>query len=407
MKCRHCKNNLHIKFLDLGNAPPSNSYLKKEDLKKPEITYPLRIMVCENCWLVQTEDYADAEELFNNDYAYFSSTSSSWLNHAYNYCETISQKLKLSKDSFVVELASNDGYLLRNFVKLGIPCLGIEPTKKTAQVSRDLGVDVKEIFFSKNVALKLVAEGRKADLIIGNNVYAHVPDINDFTEGVAELLKLNGVVTFEFPHLMELINNNQFDTVYHEHFSYLSLISVKSIFSKFGLKIFDVEQLVTHGGSLRVYGCLKNASFKISDNVEKIIKDEIEMGLTNRNIYESFQLKADKIKDTFIQFLLNAKYDKKVVAGYGAAAKGNTLINYAGIKRDMINFVCDAADSKIGKYLPGSHIPILDPRVLESTHIDYLIIFPWNISDEIIQQNKTLSGSGTKFVTIIPELKFM
>ena len=407
MKCRHCKNNLHIKFLDLGNAPPSNSYLKKEDLKKPEITYPLRIMACENCWLVQTEDYADAEELFNNDYAYFSSTSSSWLNHAYNYCETISQKLKLSKDSFVVELASNDGYLLRNFVKLGIPCLGIEPTKKTAQVSRDLGVDVKEIFFSKNVALKLVAEGRKADLIIGNNVYAHVPDINDFTEGVAELLKLNGVVTFEFPHLMELINNNQFDTVYHEHFSYLSLISVKSIFSKFGLKIFDVEQLVTHGGSLRVYGCLKNASFKISDNVEKIIKDEIEMGLTNRNIYESFQLKADKIKDTFIQFLLNAKYDKKVVAGYGAAAKGNTLINYAGIKRDMINFVCDAADSKIGKYLPGSHIPILDPRVLESTHIDYLIIFPWNISDEIIQQNKTLSGSGTKFVTIIPELKFM
>ena len=407
MKCRHCKNNLHIKFLDLGNAPPSNSYLKKEDLKKPEITYPLRIMVCENCWLVQTEDYADAEELFNNDYAYFSSTSSSWLNHAYNYCETISQKLKLSKDSFVVELASNDGYLLRNFVKLGIPCLGIEPTKKTAQVSRDLGVDVKEIFFSKNVALKLVAEGRKADLIIGNNVYAHVPDINDFTEGVAELLKLNGVVTFEFPHLMELINNNQFDTVYHEHFSYLSLISVKSIFSKFGLKIFDVEQLVTHGGSLRVYGCLKNASFKISDNVEKIIKDEIEMGLTNRNIYESFQLKADKIKDTFIQFLLNAKYDKKVVAGYGAAAKGNTLINYAGIKRDMINFVCDAADSKIGKYLPGSHIPILDPRVLESTHIDYLIIFPWNISDEIMQQNKTLSGSGTKFVTIIPELKFM
>ena len=407
MKCRHCKNNLHVKFLDLGNAPPSNSYLKKEDLKKPEITYPLRIMACENCWLVQTEDYADAEELFNNDYAYFSSTSSSWLNHAYNYCETISQKLKLSKDSFVVELASNDGYLLRNFVKLGIPCLGIEPTKKTAQVSRDLGVDVKEIFFSKNVALKLVAEGRKADLIIGNNVYAHVPDINDFTEGVAELLKLNGVVTFEFPHLMELINNNQFDTVYHEHFSYLSLISVKSIFSKFGLKIFDVEQLVTHGGSLRVYGCLKNASFKISDNVEKIIKDEIEMGLTNRNIYESFQLKADKIKDTFIQFLLNAKYDKKVVAGYGAAAKGNTLINYAGIKRDMINFVCDAAVSKIGKYLPGSHIPILDPKVLKSKHIDYLIIFPWNISCEIIEQNKELSESGTKFVTIIPELKII
>ena len=317
------------------------------------------------------------------------------------------QKLQLSKDSFVVELASNDGYLLKNFVELGVPCLGIEPTKKTAQVSRNLGIDVKEVFFSKNVALQLVAEGKKADLIIGNNVYAHVPDINDFTEGVAVLLKSNGVVTFEFPHLMELINKNQFDTIYHEHFSYLSLISVKSIFSEFGLKIFDVEQLGTHGGSLRVYGCLQNANHKISNNVEKILNDEIEAGLMNKYIYENFQIKANKIKDTFVQFLLNAKYDKKVVAGYGAAAKGNTLMNYAGIKRDMISFVCDAAVSKIGKYLPGSHIPILDPKVLELNHIDYLIIFPWNISDEIIEQNKALSVSGTKFVTIITELKII
>ena len=407
MKCRHCKSNLSLKFLDLANAPPSNSYLKKEDLKKPEMTYPLRIMVCENCWLVQTEDYANAEDLFNDEYAYFSSTSSSWLKHAANFCETISQKLNLSKDSFVVELASNDGYLLRNFVKLGIPCLGIEPTEKTAQVSRDLGVDVKEVFFSKNVALQLVAEGKKADLIIGNNVYAHVPDINDFTEGVAALLKSNGVVTFEFPHLMELINNNQFDTIYHEHFSYLSLISVKTIFSEFGLKIFNVDQLGTHGGSLRVYGCLQNSKHEISDNVEKILNDEIEMGLMDINIYEKFQSKADTIKNTFVQFLLNAKHENKVVAGYGAAAKGNTLINYAGIKRDMINFVCDAAISKIGKYLPGSHIPILDPKVLKSKHVDYLIIFPWNISCEIIEQNKELSESGTKFVTIIPELKII
>ena len=324
-----------------------------------------------------------------------------------SFCETISQKLNLSKDSFVVELASNDGYLLRNFVKLGIPCLGIEPTEKTAQVSRDLGVDVKEVFFSKNVALQLVAEGKKADLIIGNNVYAHVPDINDFTEGVAALLKSNGVVTFEFPHLMELINNNQFDTIYHEHFSYLSLISVKTIFSEFGLKIFNVDQLGTHGGSLRVYGCLQNSKHEISDNVEKILNDEIEMGLMDINIYEKFQSKADTIKNTFVQFLLNAKHENKVVAGYGAAAKGNTLINYAGIKRDMINFVCDAAVSKIGKYLPGSHIPILDPKVLKSKHVDYLIIFPWNISCEIIEQNKELSESGTKFVTIIPELKII
>ena len=407
MRCRHCKNNLNIKFLDLANAPPSNSYLKKEDLRKPEITYPLRIMVCEKCWLVQTEDYANAEELFNDEYAYFSSTSSSWLKHASNYCEIITQRLNLSENSFVVELASNDGYLLKNFVKLGIPCLGIEPTTQTAQVSRGFGVDVKEVFFSKNVGLQLATEGRKADLIIGNNVYAHVPDINDFTEGVAVLLKSNGVVTFEFPHLMELINKNQFDTIYHEHFSYLSLISVKSIFSEYGLKIFDVDQLVTHGGSLRVYGCLQNAKHKISENVEKILNDEIAMGLMDKNIYENFQIKADKIKDTFIQFLLTAKYNKKVVAGYGAAAKGNTLMNYAGIKGDMISFVCDSAASKIGKYLPGSHIPILDPEVLNLNHIDYLIIFPWNISDEIIQQNKKLSESGTKFVTIIPELKII
>tara|TARA_B100000768_G_scaffold181288_1_gene203658 strand:- start:1820 stop:3043 length:1224 start_codon:yes stop_codon:yes gene_type:complete len=407
MICRHCKSNHNLKFLDLGNTAPSNSYLNYEDLKKPEITYPLRIMVCKKCWLVQTEDYTNADELFNDDYAYFSSTSTSWLSHAANYCDNITNRLNLTKESLVVELASNDGYLLKNFIKLGVPCIGIEPTKKTAAASRDLGITVEEVFFTKNVGIKLAAEGKKADLIIGNNVYAHVPDINNFTEGVVALLKPNGVVTFEFPHLMELIKKNQFDTVYHEHFSYLSLITVKSIFLKFGLKIFDVDQLDTHGGSLRVYGCLQSAKHIISNNVEKVLKAEIEAGLMTEATYKNFQIKANEIKDRFIQFLLNAKYDKKVVVGYGAAAKGNTLINYAGIKPDMINFVCDAADSKIGKYLPGSHIPILEPKVLEFNHIDYLIIFPWNIADEIIEQNQTLSKLGTKFVTMIPELKII
>ena len=407
MKCRHCKSNLNLKFLDLGNTAPSNSYLNYEDLKKPEITYPLRIMVCKQCWLVQTEDYTNANELFTDDYAYFSSTSTSWLSHATTYCDIIINRLNLTKESFVVELASNDGYLLKNFIKLGIPCIGIEPTKKTAAASRDLGITVEEVFFTKNVGIKLAAEGKKADLIIGNNVYAHVPNINDFTEGVVALLKPNGVVTFEFPHLMELIDKNQFDTVYHEHFSYLSLIAVKNIFLKFGIKIFDVDQLNTHGGSLRIYGCLNNADYMISKNVEKILNLEMEAGLTKESTYGNFQIKADKIKNTFIQFLLDAKYNNKVVVGYGAAAKGNTLLNYAGIRPDMVPFVCDAANSKIGKYLPGSHIPILSPKELEKNKIDYLIIFPWNISYEIIQQNTLLRKAGTKFVTMIPELKII
>jgi len=407
MKCRHCKTELELEFLDLGNAPPSNAYLNKEDLRKPEITYPLRILTCTNCWLVQTEDYTDADELFNDDYAYFSSTSKSWLKHASDYCVMITNRLGLSDNSFVVEIASNDGYLLKNFVSSGIPCLGIEPTKSTAAAASAIGVPVRQEFFGKNMGLRMANAGEQADLVLGNNVFAHVPDINDFTEGVAALLKPNGVVTFEFPHLLQLIKQNQFDTIYHEHFSYLSLCSVSSIFKAAGLRVFDVEELKTHGGSLRIYGCRGDASHKETSLVQNILTNELQAGMQDEKTYSAFQKKADKIKDGLISFLLEAKAEGKTVAGYGAAAKGNTLMNYAGIRPDLIPFICDAAESKIGQYMPASHIPILPPSVLDENTPDYLVILPWNIAEEVMKQNAHLVEKGTKFVIAVPELKII
>ena len=407
MKCRHCKTELELEFLDLGNAPPSNAYLNKEDLRKPEITYPLRILTCTNCWLVQTEDYTDAGELFNDDYAYFSSTSKSWLKHASDYCTMITNRLGLSDNSFVVEIASNDGYLLKNFVSSGIPCLGIEPTKSTAAAASAIGVPVRQEFFGKNMGLSMANAGEQADLVLGNNVFAHVPDINDFTEGVAALLKPNGVVTFEFPHLLHLIQQNQFDTIYHEHFSYLSLCSVSSIFKAAGLRVFDVEELKTHGGSLRIYGCRGDASHKETSLVQNILTNELQAGMQDEKTYSAFQKKADKVKDGLISFLLEAKAEGKTVAGYGAAAKGNTLMNYAGIRPDLIPFICDAAESKIGQYMPASHIPILPPSVLDENTPDYLVILPWNIAEEVMKQNAHLVEKGTKFVIAVPELKII
>ena len=407
MKCRHCKTELELEFLDLGNAPPSNAYLNKEDLRKPEITYPLRILTCTNCWLVQTEDYTDADELFNDDYAYFSSTSKSWLKHASEYCTMITNRLGLSDNSFVVEIASNDGYLLKNFVSSGIPCLGIEPTKSTAAAASAIGVPVRQEFFGKNMGLSMANAGEQADLVLGNNVFAHVPDINDFTEGVAALLKPNGVVTFEFPHLLQLIQQNQFDTIYHEHFSYLSLCSVSSIFKAAGLRVFDVEELKTHGGSLRIYGCRGDASHKETSLVQNILTNELQAGMQDEKTYSAFQKKADKVKDGLISFLLEAKAEGKTVAGYGAAAKGNTLMNYAGIRPDLIPFICDAAESKIGQYMPASHIPILPPSVLDENTPDYLVILPWNIAEEVMKQNAHLVEKGTKFVIAVPELKII
>ena len=407
MKCRHCKTELELEFLDLGNAPPSNAYLNKEDLRKPEITYPLRILTCTNCWLVQTEDYTDADELFNEDYAYFSSTSKSWLKHASDYCTMITNRLGLSDNSFVVEIASNDGYLLKNFVSSGIPCLGIEPTKSTAAAASAIGVPVRQEFFGKNMGLSMANAEEQADLVLGNNVFAHVPDINDFTEGVAALLKPNGVVTFEFPHLLQLIQQNQFDTIYHEHFSYLSLCSVSSIFKAAGLRAFDVEELKTHGGSLRVYGCRGDASHKETSLVQNMLTHEIQAGMQDEKTYSAFQKRADKVKDGLVSFLLEAKAEGKTVAGYGAAAKGNTLINYAGIRPDLIPFICDAAVSKIGQYMPASHIPILPPSVLDENTPDYLVILPWNIAEEVMNQNAHLVEKGTKFVIAVPELKIV
>jgi len=405
MKCRQCKTELEIEFLDLGNAPPSNAYLRPEDLRKPEVTYPLRVLACSHCWLVQTEDYADSGELFTDTYAYFSSTSQGWLNHAADYCEMITERLQLNNDSFVVEIASNDGYLLKNFVNADIPCLGIEPTKSTAMAAKALGVPVRQEFFGEGFARQMVNAGERADLIIGNNVYAHVPDINDFTRGVASVLKENGVVTFEFPHLLRLIEQTQFDTVYHEHFSYLSLLAIQSIFAAAGLRAFDVEQLPTHGGSLRVYGCLETAAHAETPEVLRILTAEVSFGLKNPETYATFQSKADAVKDGLVRFLLDAKADGKSVAGYGAAAKGNTLMNYAGIRPDLMPFVCDAADAKIGQYLPASHIPILHPSTLYENRPDYLVILPWNIAPEIMKVNQALADKGTKFVVAVPEIK--
>ncbi|MEM9635918.1 MAG: class I SAM-dependent methyltransferase [Pseudomonadota bacterium] len=403
--CRHCGSKLTQQFLDLGYAPPSNAYLTADALTAPEVTFPLRIMVCDSCFLVQTQDYTQAESLFDQDYAYFSSTSKSWLAHAAEYTSAVIERLGLNENSFVVETASNDGYLLRNFVERGIPCLGIEPTASTAEAAEAIGVPVLQKFFGEELAEELAGAGKSADLIIGNNVYAHVPDINDFTRGLARLLKTNGVVTLEFPHVMRLVEFCQFDTVYHEHFSYLSLGTVSRIFAAAGLRVFDVEELPTHGGSLRVYGCHAADDREESSAVADLLAEEKRRGMDTLAFYSAFQERAEQVKIGFLDFLLEAKKNGKKVAGYGAAAKGNTLLNFAGVKPDLLPFVCDAALAKQGKFLPGSHIPILPPSALKDERPDYLIILPWNIADEIKEQFASLNREGTRFVTAIPEIQ--
>lgn len=404
MKCRFCHSEHVVTFLDLGFAPPSNSYLEAKDLSRPERYYPLRVMVCENCWLVQTEDYAQAGEMFNDTYAYFSSTSASWLEHAKRYCADITRRLRLGAQSFVIEVASNDGYLLRNFLTTGIPCLGIEPTASTADAAEAQGIPTLREFFGEALAQRLTKEGRKADLIIGNNVFAHVPDINDFTHGLASVLKPNGVVTLEFPHLLNLIKLCQFDTVYHEHFSYLSLAVVQRIFAMAGLRIFDTQELTTHGGSLRVFGCRIDADHKLMPNVEKIIQDERTGGLEALGIYKEFQLRANAVKDALVSFLIEAKRNGKRVVAYGAAAKGNTLLNFAGIKPDLLPIVCDAAPSKQGKFMPGSHVPIHAPDALKTSDADFVLILPWNIATEVMDRTKGLVSAKARYVVAVPEL---
>lgn len=407
MNCRNCATPLEHTFLDLGFAPPSNAYLNKEDLSRPEKYYPLRVKVCTNCWLVQTEDYAQADELFSADYAYFSSTSSGWLAHAATYAKAMIQRLQLNSKSHVMEIASNDGYLLKNFVEVGIPCLGIEPTASTAIAAEKLGIPVRREFFGEELGRRLADSNQQADLIAGNNVYAHVPDINDFTRGLKAVLKPNGTITLEFPHLMRLIEHTQFDTVYHEHYSYLSLYTVARIFKSANLRIWDVEQLPTHGGSLRIYGCHIEDERPSSEAVQAVLAEEAERGLQTITIYQGFQARADKVKDDLLGFLLEQKRAGKKVAAYGAAAKGNTLLNYGGVKPDLLPFVCDAALAKQGKYLPGSHIPILPPNELVGKALDYVIILPWNIAEEVRQQNAALTAEGAKYVTSVPALKVL
>lgn len=407
MNCRHCASDLEHTFLDLGFAPPSNAYLSLEDLCKPEKSYPLKVMVCTNCWLVQTEDYAQAGELFDDDYAYFSSTSKGWLAHAASYAHVMIHRFKLNQNSFVIEIASNDGYLLKNFRAFDIPCLGIEPTASTATAAEKLGITVMREFFGEELGLRLAATKRQADLITGNNVYAHVPNINDFTRGLKAALKLNGTITLEFPHLLRLIEHTQFDTIYHEHFSYLSLYTVGLIFKANGLRVWDVEKLSTHGGSLRIYGCHAEDERATTPAVGALLAEELQTGMQTLTPYQNFQDKANCVKDDLLAFLIEQRRAGKKVVAFGAAAKGNTLLNYAGVKTDLLPFVCDSALAKQGKFMPGSHIPILPPTVLLEKSPDYLLILPWNISAEVMQQNARLTGLGTRFVIAVPKLEIL
>jgi SAM-dependent methyltransferase len=379
--------------------------IKLEELNRPETYFPLKVFICDSCWLVQVDEIEKAEDIFTDEYTYFSSYSSSWLAHAKTYSDYMIERFSLNYNSLVVEIASNDGYLLKNFVEAGIPVIGVEPTSNTAKVAEEKGIDCIIDFFSSRLAENLLSQ--KADLILGNNVLAHVPDINDFVKGVKIALKPNGVNTFEFPHLCKLVEFNQFDTIYHEHFSYLSLTSLKIIFENQGLEIFDVQELPTHGGSLRIFTKHKEDNSKnIESSVVDLLNYETKIGVDSLGYYEGFQEKVDRIKNDFITFLLKAKRENKRVVGYGAAAKGNTLLNYAGVKAgDLIDYVVDASPYKQNKCLPGSRIPVFSPDRLYEVIPDYIVIFPWNLKDEISYQLRSFREYGSKFVVAIPELE--
>ena len=405
MRCRHCSTELTNTFIDLGSSPPSNSYVSKEALKEVEQCYPLRVMVCDHCWLVQTEDFVKVDEMFASDYAYFSSYSTSWLKHAKSYVEQVSSKFYLNSNSMVVEIAANDGYLLQFINDKNIPCYGIEPTHGTAQAAREKGIEIVEEFFGIDVASRLAKQGRQADLMIANNVLAHVPDINDFVKGFSILLKPNGVATFEFPHVLNLINNNQFDTIYHEHYSYLSLTAVRNIFEFNGLTVFDVEQIPTHGGSLRIYAQRSDfGNYKVNTNVIDLQRKEDKAGISGIELYQGFQEKAEDIKVNFLSFLIKAKKSGLSVVGYGAAAKGNTLMNFSGVRPDLLAYVVDKSSAKQGKYMPGSRVPIVDEIQLKKDQPNYVVIFPWNIKNEVIEQLNYIKEWGGKFVIFIPSM---
>lgn len=406
MKCRHCSAELVIPLVDLGSAPPSNAYLTKQTLKAPEKWFPLKVLVCSECWLAQTEDYAGAEELFDADYAYFSSFSTSWLKHAEQYVADMVYRFGLTEKSHVVEIAANDGYLLQYVKARGIPCLGIEPTTCTAKAAKEKGLEIVEEFFGVELAKKLALVGKQADLTAANNVLAHVPDINDFVAGFAHLLKPNGVATFEFPHLMQMIQHTQFDTIYHEHFSYLSLTAVDQIFNQKGLQVFDVEEIFTHGGSLRVFAQRKDlGKHQVTAAVGELLTRELLAGMKTDAYYADFQQRANRVKHNLIDFLIKAKREGKKVMAYGAAAKGNTLLNYAGIRPDLLLYVVDRNPAKQNKYLPGSRIPIVDESLIPQEKPDYVVILPWNLRQEVTEQLKYINEWGGKFVTAVPTLE--
>jgi SAM-dependent methyltransferase len=406
MKCRHCGVELTHTFIDLGSSPPSNSYLTETTIRLPERWYPLRVLVCDLCWLVQTEDIIGADEIFSEDYAYFSSYSSSWLNHVKTYIDNVVVRFNLGDQSTVVEVGANDGYLLQYIKEKNIPCYGIEPTHSTAAVAKKKGIEIIEEFFCGQKARELAGQGRQADLITANNVLAHVEDINGFVKSFAILLKPEGVATFEFPHLLNLIEHNQFDTIYHEHYSYLSLTAVQTIFEANDLTIFDVEELSTHGGSLRVYAQRGDTGKQfISNIVNVLMAREEKAGIRKLEYYQGFQNKAEKVKIGLLDFLIEAKKSKKKVVAYGAAAKGNTMMNFAGVRPDLIAYVVDKNPAKQKKYMPGSRIPIKEEQYLKNDNPDYVIVLPWNLKNEVMDQLDYVKERGGKFVTTIPQLE--
>ena len=406
MKCRHCNTNLTHTFVDLGSSPPSNSYLTHETIKKAEKWYPLKTLVCEKCWLVQTEDFVGTEEMFSEDYAYFSSFSKSWLDHAEKYIDLMIDRYKLSAQSNIVEVAANDGYLLQFAKERKVPCYGIEPTHSTAMAAKEKGVEVIEDFFGVELANNLRNQGRQADVMVANNVLGHVPNINDFIQGFSTLLNKNGVATFEFPHLLNLVIKKQFDTIYHEHYSYLSLIAVKKIFEANGLHIFDIDELPTHGGSLRIYAQRDNMKhYKVSDSVHDVYKKEIQHGVNTLDFYKDFQIKSEEIKFNLLSFLIEARSKGESIIAYGAAAKGNTIMNFSGIHSDLISCVVDKNPNKSGKFMPGSRIPIVDESIIKEKQPEYVMILPWNLKHEVEGQLSYIRDWKGRFVVAVPELQ--
>ena len=406
MNCRFCKSKLSHLLADLQNSPASNSYLNLSQTEEPEIYYPLKVMVCDNCFLAQIEEVKKKETIFNDSYAYFSSYSSSWLLHCEDYVNKVIKRFKLNSDSSVIEIASNDGYLLQYFLSKNIPSLGIEPTSNTAKIAKEKGIETLVNFFSTLLAEDLVTKRKKPTLIIGNNVLAHVPKLNDFVNGLKVLLANNGVITMEFPHIIKLIDGNQFDTIYHEHFSYFSFTTVNKIFEYYGLEIFDVEEIKTHGGSLRIYSQhLNHKPYKTSSAVNKLLEYELKKGIKNLKYYKNFQFKIFNAKIDLLSFIIAQNKLGKSIAGYGAAAKGNTLMNFCGIKKDLIKYVVDKNPVKLAKYMPASHIPIKNEEYLKISKPDYVIIFPWNLRDEITEQLSYIRDWNGKFVIPIPKLE--